>query len=85
MRLFLCNIAILVRVCFIDIAVVTTWAGSGALGFGDGVGQQVAFNLPDGLAVDASGTVWVADTNNHRIRKISPGGMRRLRLVDSEK
>ncbi len=70
---------ILIRLVGIACAVVTTWAGGGTEGvggFADGVGQQAAFNYPNGVAVDASGTVWVADAGNNRIRKISPtGGM----------
>jgi hypothetical protein len=56
------------------IAVVTSLAGSGNPGFADGVGLQASFNGPYGIAVDASGTVFVADHMNRRIRKISPTG-----------
>ena len=51
--------------------VVTTLAGSGVLGSADGTGSAASFNLPQGAAVDASGDLLVADTNNHTIRKIS--------------
>lgn len=52
---------------------ITTIAGTGAAGFfGDGgAATSAALNLPTALAVDAAGNLYIADTNNHRIRKIS--------------
>jgi sugar lactone lactonase YvrE len=54
--------------------VVTTIAGSGADGNTDGPGAAASFSYPRGLAVDGSGNVFVADSNNYRIRKITPAG-----------
>ncbi|HVU32134.1 MAG TPA: immunoglobulin domain-containing protein [Opitutaceae bacterium] len=55
--------------------VVTTLAGSaGNKGTVDGSGATARFNSPTGIAVDPSGYVYVADTENHAIRKISPAG-----------
>ncbi|MBI4664679.1 MAG: PQQ-binding-like beta-propeller repeat protein [Verrucomicrobia bacterium] len=54
---------------------VTTFAGSGGAGFKDGPAASATFNHPDDLAVDQSGNVFVADNDNHAIRKISPVGV----------
>lgn len=53
---------------------VSTLAGDGVAGFADGVGRQARFDGPMGLAVDAAGRVYVADTWNDRIRVIEPDG-----------
>lgn len=50
---------------------VTTLAGSGVKGFADGNGKSASFNEPRGVAVDRSGNVYIADRDNHRIRKIT--------------
>lgn len=55
--------------------VVTTLAGqAGRKGSADGAGTGALFNYPHGLAVGADGNVYVADTENHTIRRISPAG-----------
>ncbi|MEY3607422.1 MAG: hypothetical protein RLZZ447_210, partial [Verrucomicrobiota bacterium] len=57
-------------------SVVTTLAGTaGASGYADGAGPSARFNVPWGIAVDAAGTVYVADSENHVIRRISPAGV----------
>ena len=66
--------------------VVTTLAGTGIPGAKDGPGASATFNFPQGLAVDNSGNVYVAEGNstqnfnnvnypgNNKIRKITPDG-----------
>ncbi len=53
---------------------VTTLAGTTAFGANDGAGNVATFSYPGALAVDSSGTVFVADTGNGLIRKITPAG-----------
>lgn len=54
--------------------VVALFAGS-VEGFKDGVAEKAAFNTPSALAVDTYGNVFIADTGNHAIRKITPEGV----------
>jgi hypothetical protein len=55
--------------------VVTTLAGSGSSGSANGAGTAASFNFPDGVAIDTSGNVYVADASNNLIRKITSGGV----------
>jgi streptogramin lyase len=54
---------------------VSTLAGlGGSPGYADGAGTNARFSNPYGVVVDSTGTVYVADTGNFTIRKITPGG-----------
>lgn len=50
---------------------VSTTAGDGEAGYADGSVETARFNCPDGITVDSNGDLYVADTGNNRIRKIS--------------
>ncbi len=54
---------------------VTTFAGKlGVSGIVNGTGANALFNTPSGLAFDSGGNLFVSDTGNSTIRKISPAG-----------
>ena len=56
--------------------VVTTLAGTaGSPGAIDATGSVVRFNYPSGVSVDTAGNVFVADTGNHTIRKVTSAGV----------
>ena len=54
---------------------VSTFAGDGGDGYSDGTGTAAEFNLPKGIAIDASGNLYITDSGSDRIRKISPAGV----------
>ena len=55
---------------------VTTLAGqAGVWGAADGTGARRLFQWAAGIAVDGAGNVFVSDSNNHTIRKITPDGV----------
>src|SRR5438132_12729590 len=55
---------------------ITTIAGTGKFGrAGDGgPATSAQLSAPDGVAVDRQGKVYITDSNNERVRKVSPGG-----------
>ncbi|MDF2925287.1 MAG: copper amine oxidase [Paenibacillaceae bacterium] len=54
---------------------VYTFAGSDEAGYKDGKGIEASFNTPAGLAVDRDDNLYVADSLNHVIRRITPEGV----------
>src|SRR5262249_50275754 len=57
--------------------IITTVVGNGTVGFsGDGGPASVAkLNYPAGIATDTNGNLYIADTRNNRIRKVTPRGV----------
>ena len=55
--------------------IVSTVAGSGSPGYVDATGTSAKLNGPTEVIVDTDGTLYVADTGNHVIRQILPGGV----------
>ncbi|MCS7158543.1 MAG: hypothetical protein N0A16_12560 [Blastocatellia bacterium] len=56
--------------------IITTIAGTGSSGFGGdgGSAKNAQLSNPRGVAVDAAGNIYIADTGNHRIRKVDGSG-----------
>ena len=57
--------------------IITTAAGTGALGYSgdDGPATEAWLHWPHWVALDAAGNLYVADTLNHRVRRIDPAGV----------
>ena len=61
---------------------ITTVAGSGPAGFNNGAfagdggpAVEARLNRPEGLAFDGNGNLYIADTRNQRVRRVTPGGI----------
>jgi len=63
------------RVRKVSNGIITTVAGNGTEGFSgdDGPATNASLNFPSGLAVDAKGDLYIADSLNNRVRKVSSG------------
>lgn len=55
--------------------IITTYAGGGAVLGDHGPATKARLNNPNGLAVDGNGTLYIADTGNNRIRKVTTDGI----------
>jgi RHS repeat-associated protein len=57
--------------------VMTTIAGNGTQGYGGDGGPAIEakLNVPSGVTIDASGNLYIVDTQNHRIRKVDTNGI----------
>lgn len=66
-----------VRKVDVTLGEVTTVAGTGISGFSGDNGLATAANLdsPSGVALDAAGNLYIADTDNHQIRRVSSAGV----------
>ena len=62
------------RIRKISAGLLTTLAGSETAGFAEGSGAAARFNGPTGIAIDATGNIYVADRGNNRIRLVTATG-----------
>jgi len=58
----------------IDLLGKSSVLAGGDEGYAEGKGRLASFNTPSGLAVDGKGNLYVADTGNNAIRRVTPGG-----------
>ena len=65
------------RIRKVTAGMISTFAGTGIAGFSGDGGQAVSaqFTAPRGIAFDNAGNLYIADTGNNRVRKVTPGGM----------
>lgn len=62
------------RIRKITPAGVSSTLAGGSEGYAEGAGGNAAFHTPSGIAIDRQGNLYVADTGNHAIRKVTPAG-----------
>ncbi len=68
------TVAATLSIAVTDQAIVATVAGNGDTGLADGGPAKATFNWPTGIAAGDDGTVYVADTYNYAVRRITPDG-----------
>lgn len=54
---------------------ITSFAGNGIAGLASGAGLDAQFNWPSGLCIDVNDNLYIADTNNNAVRKVTPEGL----------
>ncbi len=62
----------LIRKVDVATGLVTTVAGQGQAGTADGIGSTAGFDEPEGIALDPDGNLYIADTDNQTIRRMTP-------------
>lgn len=60
---------------YVPSKVITTISGGVVSGHLDGQGTAATFLMPQGITIDAAGNFYIADTENHLIRKMTPAGL----------
>lgn len=70
-----CDNHLIRRIDLFTLSVSTLAGSAGQLGSADGTGTAAQFNQPTAIAVDAAGRVYVADSQNHLIRSMTPNGV----------
>ena len=63
------------RIRTVSGGIITTVAGNGGVGYGGdgGSASSATLNFPEGVAVDSAGNIYITDTDNRRVRKVSGG------------
>ncbi len=59
----------------INSGIVTTFAGTGTAGANNATGTAASFSSPTGITMDSAGNIYIADTANHLIRKVTSAGV----------
>jgi hypothetical protein len=63
-----------IRKITMSTGIVSTFAGSGVGGHNDATGIEAQFNSPFNITIDSAGNLYVVDSGNRKVRKITPAG-----------